>query len=191
MTTDNTIKDSNPKNEISSTKEEAPQKEQSSDLDQLINTINWLYNFQVSEKYKGYELGYFVIPRNLRHAARRIDRAGYFLEDVSCIDIKEGLQLVYHFDHYDVPGRIVIRTVVTHDNPSLPTISDIYPGASWHERECYDFFGVHFTGHPNLVPLLMDPEYEGPPPLLKEESARRSIEQIQPERGFPEGMSVG
>lgn len=171
--------------------EKKPNKHQISDLNQLINTINWLYNFQVSEKYKGYELGYFVTPRRLLHSVKKMDRAGYFLEDISCIDLQEGLQVVYHFDHYDSPGRIVVRTVVPRDNPSLPSICDVYPGAAWHERECHDFFGVRFEGHPNPGPLLLDPEFEGPPPLLKEESARKTMEQIHPERGFPPGMSMG
>ncbi len=170
---------------------ESKQHKRPSDLTQLINTINWLYNFQVSEKYKGYEIGYFVTPQRLVQAVRKMDRAGYFLEDISCIDLQEGLEVVYHFDHYDAPGRIVVRTMASREDPQLPSICEIYPGAGWHERECHDFFGVRFMGHPHLVPLLLDPEYEGPPPLLKEESARKSIDQIHPERGFPPGMSMG
>ncbi|MEV7089874.1 NADH-quinone oxidoreductase subunit C [Streptomyces sp. NPDC093085] len=65
-----------------------------------------------------------------------------------------------------VPGavrRLLVRTTVPHDAPALPTAVGIYAGAGWHERETYEMFGVAFTGHPNLVPLLLPEEFEGHP----------------------------
>jgi NADH-quinone oxidoreductase subunit C len=49
----------------------------------------------------------------------------------------------------------------------LPTLSAIYPGADWHERETHDFFGVIFSGHPDLTPLLL-PEDADFHPLRKD-----------------------
>jgi NADH-quinone oxidoreductase subunit C len=51
--------------------------------------------------------------------------------------------------------------------PAMPTASGLWAGADWHERECYDFFGIKFTGHPDLRRILM---WEGYPyfPLRKE-----------------------
>ncbi len=131
-------------------------------------------------KYTGYDLDYFVASQDLLKAVRKMDETEYFLEDVSCLDMQEGFQLVYHFDRFHQPGRVVLRVIVSRDNPVVPSISSIYPGADWHERECYDFFGVQFQNHPNLIPLLLDPEFDGPPPLLKDESARKDLEQIYP-----------
>ena len=45
------------------------------------------------------------------------------------------------------------------ENPVLPSISAIYPAADWHERECYDMFGITFKGHPNLKRILMWDDY--------------------------------
>ena len=61
----------------------------------------------------------------------------------------------------------------------MPTISDSYPGADWHERECFDFFGIDFSGHPNLNYLLL-PENFGSHPLIKAEKARKSLADLMP-----------
>ena len=63
--------------------------------------------------------------------------------------------------------RVTIRTRVPRSKPEVPTISQIYPGANWHERETHDFFGIIFVGHPYLVPLLL-PEDADYHPLLKD-----------------------
>ena len=49
------------------------------------------------------------------------------------------------------------------DPPAAPTISDIYPGANWHERETWELFGIVFEGHPQLVKLLLPEPFEGYP----------------------------
>ncbi|KUJ65913.1 dehydrogenase [Streptomyces albus subsp. albus] len=59
--------------------------------------------------------------------------------------------------------RLLVRTTVPHDAPALPTATGVYAGASWHERETYEMFGVHFTGHPGLAPLLLPEGFEGHP----------------------------
>ncbi|AXG78357.1 NADH-quinone oxidoreductase subunit C [Streptomyces paludis] len=59
--------------------------------------------------------------------------------------------------------RLLVRTTVPHDAAVLPTAIGVYAGAGWHERETYEMFGVTFTGHPNLVHLLLPEEFEGHP----------------------------
>ncbi|WP_433891747.1 NADH-quinone oxidoreductase subunit C [Streptomyces sp. CA-111067] len=61
------------------------------------------------------------------------------------------------------PARLLIRTTVPHDTPELPTATGVYAGAGWHERETHEMFGVAFTGHPHLAPLLLPEEFEGHP----------------------------
>lgn len=79
----------------------------------------------------------------------------------------DDLEVVYDFNHYETLCRVTVRTRVPRDNPEVPTISEIYPGANWHERETHDFFGIKFVGHPYLVPLLL-PEDADFHPLLKD-----------------------
>ncbi|MEU1894567.1 NADH-quinone oxidoreductase subunit C [Streptomyces pristinaespiralis] len=59
--------------------------------------------------------------------------------------------------------RLLVRTTVPHGAPSLPSAVDVYAGASWHERETHEMFGVDFTGHPHQVPLLLPDGFEGHP----------------------------
>ncbi|MFD3453350.1 NADH-quinone oxidoreductase subunit C [Streptomyces sp. NPDC058691] len=59
--------------------------------------------------------------------------------------------------------RLLIRTTVPHDAPALPTATGVYAGAAWHERETHEMFGIGFTGHPHLAPLLLPDGFEGHP----------------------------
>ncbi|MGW2016000.1 NADH-quinone oxidoreductase subunit C [Streptomyces sp. NPDC001927] len=59
--------------------------------------------------------------------------------------------------------RLLVRTTVSHEAAVLPTAVPIYAGAEWHERETHEMFGVAFTDHPNLVPLLLPENFEGHP----------------------------
>jgi NADH:ubiquinone oxidoreductase subunit C len=59
--------------------------------------------------------------------------------------------------------RLLIRTTVPHEAPALPTATGVYAGAAWHERETHEMFGVDFTGHPHLLPLLLPEGFEGHP----------------------------
>jgi len=79
----------------------------------------------------------------------------------------EEMEVVYDFNHYAEFCRVVVRVRVPRDTPDVPTISHIYPGANWHERETHDFFGINFVGHPYLVPLLL-PEDADFHPLKKD-----------------------
>ncbi|GHB06966.1 NADH-quinone oxidoreductase subunit C [Streptomyces chryseus] len=59
--------------------------------------------------------------------------------------------------------RLLLRTTVPHAAPAVPTAVEVYAGAQWHERETHEMFGVEFTGHPHLVPLLLPEGFEGHP----------------------------
>ncbi len=59
--------------------------------------------------------------------------------------------------------RIGIKTRMSAENPAVPTITDIFPGASFDERETYDMFGIVFTGNPDLRRILMPEDYVGHP----------------------------
>ena len=63
--------------------------------------------------------------------------------------------------------RLRVRTWLGGDDACAPTCSDIWRGANWMERECFDMFGIRFDGHPDLRRLLM-PEGYGQHPLRKE-----------------------
>nr|WP_206322254.1 NADH-quinone oxidoreductase subunit C [Streptomyces sp. HNM0575] len=59
--------------------------------------------------------------------------------------------------------RLLLRTTVPHEAPALPTATAVFAGAAWHERETHEMFGVDFTEHPGLEPLLLPESFEGHP----------------------------
>ena len=67
-----------------------------------------------------------------------------------------------------------IRIAIQEDDLWVDTVSDIYPGFEWHERETHEMFGIDFKGHPDLRLLLLPEELEGQYPLRKSFETDRS-----------------
>ncbi|HEX8003742.1 MAG TPA: NADH-quinone oxidoreductase subunit C [Mycobacteriales bacterium] len=80
---------------------------------------------------------------------------------------EEGFSVVTHLYSPIHRHHLLLRTTTPRDTPTVPTISNVFRGANWHEREAWEMFGIVFEGHPNLVKLLLSDEFEGHP-LRKE-----------------------
>jgi NADH-quinone oxidoreductase subunit C len=118
---------------------------------------------------KGYHASASVNPDQVVFAAEQLDRAGFALDTITGVDwLTEGqMEVVYDYFHPANGLRAVIRSRVPRSAPEIPTISKVYPGANWHEREAHDFFGIRFLGHPDLTPFLL-PEDATYHPLRKD-----------------------
>lgn len=118
---------------------------------------------------RGWHLDVTVAPDQVVAAAELVDRHGFAMDAVTGVDWMAAgqMEIVYDFYHPSSPLHLVVRTRVPRDNPQLPTISGVFPGANWHERETHDFFGIRFLGHPDLSPLLL-PEDADYHPLRKD-----------------------
>ncbi|MBI2918732.1 MAG: NADH-quinone oxidoreductase subunit C [Chloroflexi bacterium] len=94
------------------------------------------------------------------------DLAFDYLRCLSVVDLGERRQVVYHLYSTRHRHKMVIKAALPADMPAIASVTSIWPGANWHEREARDLFGVTFEGHPKLTPLLL---WEGFPghPLLK------------------------
>ena len=117
----------------------------------------------------GTDLEATVAPERVGDSAALLDKAGYMLEAITGLDwlAEQQLEVVYDYTHVSSGARVAVRARVPRANPALPSIAAIYPGANWHERETHDFFGIVFTGHPDLSPLLL-PEDARFHPLRKD-----------------------
>ncbi len=82
--------------------------------------------------------------------------------------------LVHQLLSYEHGERVRVYTRVADDDPVVPSCVDLWPGAAFSERECYDMFGIRFDGHENLRRLLMPEEYEHHP--LRKDFPQRGIE---------------
>lgn len=123
----------------------------------------------VDYTFKGYHLDATVAPDQVMSAALEMDREGFALDTITGVDwiAQAQLEVVYDFFHPINGIRAVVRSRISRENPEMPTISSVYPGANWHERETHDFFGICFLGHPNLTPFLL-PEDATYHPLRKD-----------------------
>jgi NADH-quinone oxidoreductase subunit C len=104
------------------------------------------------------------------------DVVGYLMEDAKePYDVLASLHGCDYFPdeprlsvHYQLlarerTDRLGVKCRMTADDPKVPTIVDLFPGASFDERETYDMFGVVFEGNPDLRRILMPEDYVGYP----------------------------
>jgi NADH-quinone oxidoreductase subunit C len=82
-------------------------------------------------------------------------------------DLESGLAVVVHVRSLAEQQSVVLRTHIARDAARLPSLTPVWRGANWHERETFEMFGISFDGHPNLVSLLLPDGFEGHP-LRKE-----------------------
>jgi NADH-quinone oxidoreductase subunit C len=110
----------------------------------------------------------WVAPERIAEACRVLRDADYFFESLTCVDRLEAhgvFELVYTFNRWGLPSRVACRVWAPKDR-SVPTVSGVFGGADWNEREAWEFYGITFAGHPNLTWLLL-PEGTEFRPLLK------------------------
>jgi NADH-quinone oxidoreductase subunit C len=83
---------------------------------------------------------------------------------LSAVDWKEqGLEVLARLDNLDTPLALTMRARLPAGTPRCPSLTGVFRGANWMERECYDMFGVVFEGHPDLRRILLDQDWEGHP----------------------------
>ncbi len=88
---------------------------------------------------------------------------GYF-DWITAVDqLAEGFDVVAHLWSLQRREHLLMRTRVPPVDPRLDTATGVFAGASWHERETFEMFGIDFAGHPHLVPLLLPEGFEGNP----------------------------
>jgi NADH:ubiquinone oxidoreductase subunit C len=88
----------------------------------------------------------------------------------SGVDTPAGFQILYHFS-YDKTGEIFSLEAMIEDraHPEIDSITPIFPGAEWIEREMWEMLGINFSGHPNLKRLLLADDWpEGKYPLRQD-----------------------
>ena len=110
-----------------------------------------------------------VAPEHWEGAARFAkDTLGCaFFSFLTAVDWKaDGLEIVAWVDNLDANLSIQLRTKLGAGQVACASLTGVYRGADWMERECYDMFGVQFAGHPGLRRILLADDWEGHP-LLK------------------------
>ena len=90
-----------------------------------------------------------------------------FFSFLTAVDWKaEGLEVVVRVDNLDTGLGLTLKTRLGAGVSVCPSLTPLYRGANWMERECYDMFGIRFEGHPDLRRILLSDDWVGHP-LLK------------------------
>ncbi len=113
-----------------------------------------------------------VVPATIVHAVLEYlkEKANYkLIVDITCIDYlyyegaKDRFGVVYLLCNVDTNERVTVKTFVNDPDPELPTVTDLWAGADWLEREVWDMFGIRFRGHPDLRRILLPEGFESHP----------------------------
>ena len=92
-----------------------------------------------------------------------------FLRCLFGVDLQDdGFEVIYQLASLERENEVVIKVRLPRDDLHIPSVTPIWKGANWHERETRDMFGIIFDGHPNLVPLLLPEDMTDHFPLRKD-----------------------
>jgi len=113
------------------------------------------------------ELTLTIAPDQIRAAAAAVQAAGYnFFEDMTAVDWYPSaprFQVSYHILSHAFKERIRLRVLLDEVDPSVESITPVWAGANYYEREVFDLFGIRFEGHPNLRRIMLPDEWKGHP----------------------------
>ena len=165
--------------------------EKTKDSSPILEIESSLTN-SISKKFSNIEIVY-VKPNRIRVNVKKeeiIDVATFIrdelqfdhAESVSGVDYPEDKQIevVYHLGSYTDPSLskqiLALATRAPredtphpgNDNTKLPSLRDVFPSVSFHERECFEMLGVYFDGHPDNRRLLLPEDWADIPPLRKD-----------------------
>jgi NADH-quinone oxidoreductase subunit C len=110
----------------------------------------------------------------------------WFLADAAAVDygVDQHLEVVYHLYSDRHPAWLRVRARVNRVDPHLPTITGLWEGAMFHEREMYDMMGIVFDGNRDLRRIFMSPDYRSFPQrrdfLLPDDAADSSSAGVNP-----------
>ena len=136
----------------------------------LVNDLKDRFGDKVTESLVQRPRRVFITvnPNALTEVMAYVAQKGYrHVSTITGLDLGQTLGVVYHL----VEGNVVLslKTNVPKDDPKLPSIVSIIPGAELYEREVHDLFGIVFEGHPDLAPLVLPEKWpSGLYPLRKE-----------------------
>jgi len=130
-------------------------------------------NFKIVETdvIDQYQVSFVLKQADVLQALVTLRNAGWIqMSYLSAVDWPDEnkIEVVYILMNWERPVHIQIRTKIDRNDPVMPTIIHIYPGAKYYERECHEFFGVKFPGNPDYQKQLILEMWDDMPPLRKD-----------------------
>jgi NADH-quinone oxidoreductase subunit C len=129
--------------------------------------LAWKPEALIDAKFDRNELTLTIAAEEIRAAAATVQAAGYnFMDDLTAVDwfpSSPRFQVSYHLLSHTYKEYIRLRVLLDEANPSVASITPVWPSANYYEREVFDLFGIRFEGHPNLRRIMMPDEWVGHP----------------------------
>jgi NADH-quinone oxidoreductase subunit C len=121
-------------------------------------------------KYDRDEMTIYVERSDIREACAILrddpNCAFNYLSDVTCVDWhpqEPRFEVVYHLLSIPKKERVRLKVRLDGSSPALESVTSVWPGANYFEREVFDLFGIRFSGHPYLRRIQMPEDWEGHP----------------------------
>ncbi len=132
--------------------------------------LAWNPSAVTEVKFDRDEMTIGIDRSNIREASARLrddaECAFNFLSDVTCVDwypAEPRFEVVYHLLSITKKERVRLKVRLDSSSLAVESLTSVWPGANYFEREVFDLFGIRFTGHPYLRRLLMPEDWEGYP----------------------------
>lgn len=106
-----------------------------------------------------------------------------YLSAVDWID-ENKFEMIYILMNWELAYHLQIRTKIDREMPEIASVISVFPGARYYERECYEFFGVHFPGNPEYHKQLILENWDSIPPLRKDFDPKAYSDQKFPTREY-------
>ncbi len=129
---------------------------------------------RLAEKFPNFELAYvegkdpaiLVKADNLLELGRHLrDEDEYdYCSSITSVDYPDRFEVVYHlYSMKKEGGPVILKVHAAREDPEVPSVVSLWPGADWQEREVWDLMGIRFAGHPNLRRILLWEGFAGHP----------------------------
>ena len=129
--------------------------------------LAWNADALTDAKFDRGELTLTIASGEIKAAAQTVQAAGYnFFEDLTAVDwfpASPRFQLSYHILSHRFMERIRLRVMLDDSDPTVESITQVWVGANYFEREVFDLFGIRFAGHPDLRRIMMPDDWQGYP----------------------------
>ena len=142
--------------------------EQLKDRAMVADLLAWNVGAVQSARFDCDELTIFIARESIREAVARLKAQGLtdFLSDLTCADFyprEPRFEMAYHLLSMKRKERVRLKVRLSGDDPTLESITPVWPSANFFEREIFDLFGIRFLGHPYLRRIMMPEDWEGHP----------------------------
>jgi len=171
-----------------------PNKLDTGDVQNAIAYLKDKYPDAVKDDTRQGYSGVIVDRAKLVDVARTMrDELGFnYLSSVTGVDylgVEDSMEVVYHAYRITGGPALVFKAQTPRENPEVPSVIDVWPGADFQEREAYDLYGIKFPGHPNLKRILLWEGFDGHPLRKDWKEAYYEQEQKPFDSRWPKGWA--